>query len=499
MTNIKFYSQRPDSPFFPYLLIKRRQWDDYGYKTLFELLYVKSSDKASVQVGSVKIGYYGQGESSTQLPCEFFQLGNQYFSLGQSREYYMNLSELGNDLEREILNGLRDLRFTGNRNKLILDEAVVSKSLARYLGPLNLLNEPYEIGTGTTASESIEEKDAIELEFSCTLQGSKENTTTKFIFDADDPIPSRINLIIGKNGSGKTQYLANLVSTLTGINSTGIISSPRPNIQKVFAVSYSVFDHFFTPGDIRIPGSGSRIAHLDQQVRYEYVGIREKLKNEKYSRIVGPNTLSRKFSESIKTIQERDDYASWLLIMNPVLLDAGLADVAATGSHEKIRDAFRRLGAGHKVSLSILSRLYSNIVDDSLVVVDEPENHMHPSLLSSTLHVLQSILSHRDSFAIIATHSPIIAQDTPAKHIRLLKRVDGISLFSKIQIETLGTSIDDIITYFFGVSSELPGYRSLLARLAKDGMTLSQINQILERRLSVEASSYYASMGGAIE
>jgi hypothetical protein len=493
---IKFFVAKAEPANAPCFVLKRSLWDDYGFKTSFELRYVASSDSKPNIIGAVKIGYFGQPEGTTRLPNSFEELSSDYFSLGQSEEYYSRLSELGADIEGKVLERLRDLRLNQNIMNSADKEIVVIRSLARFLGPANLMNKP--LGKSITSNDEREyaKNKRLALDFSCTLRGSSMPTLAQFAFDADSVIPGRLNLIIGKNGVGKTQFLANLVGAITGLADTGIISDSRQDFSKVFAVSYSIFDRFFMPSDVSIPGTTTKTLHLEEHAKYEYIGIREKSKKDKYPRIIGPNTLSRHFVEAIRRIRDTGNMQDWLDIMCPVLQDAGVSGNDLASDDQKLRNRFSKLGAGHKVSLSILTQLYSKIEKDSLVVVDEPENHMHPSLLSATIHVLQDIIAAKHSFAILSSHSPIVAQETPSKYINVVSRVDNQTTFTKVLSETLGTSIDTIISYLFGIHSDLPGYRSLLKRLALEKrISLDKLNEILERELSFEAASYLISIG----
>ncbi len=64
-------------------------WNDYSYLTLFGLIYVDENSERH-DIGSIKIGYYGQKESERKLSVDetFDNLGSEYFSNDSS----LNLS-----------------------------------------------------------------------------------------------------------------------------------------------------------------------------------------------------------------------------------------------------------------------------------------------------------------------------------------------------------------------------------------------------------------------
>jgi energy-coupling factor transporter ATP-binding protein EcfA2 len=73
-------------------------------------------------------------------------------------------------------------------------------------------------------------------------------------------LPHRMNLLIGRNGTGKTQLLAHLAQTLYGAGTIDTESSPLhgtseiigepPDFSKVIAISYSAFDQFPIPSGL---------------------------------------------------------------------------------------------------------------------------------------------------------------------------------------------------------------------------------------------------------
>jgi len=83
------------------------------------------------------------------------------------------------------------------------------------------------------------------------------------------------------------------------------------------------------------------------------------------------------------------------------------------------------LSSGQWSWLSTLGGLATQITDDSLVLVDEPENSLHPSWQRSYVPTLLKILrNHKRCHAIIATHAPLIASGLPpdAGNVRRMHR-----------------------------------------------------------------------------
>ncbi|MEK5757114.1 AAA family ATPase, partial [Acinetobacter variabilis] len=75
---------------------------------------------------------------------------------------------------------------------------------------------------------------------------------------------------------------------------------------------------------------------------------------------------------------------------------------------------FGQLSSGHKIVLLILTRLVETVDEATLVLIDEPESHLHPPLLSAFMSALTELLEDRNGVAIIATHSPVVVQEVPS-------------------------------------------------------------------------------------
>jgi hypothetical protein len=104
------------STFFPengkdtaYLRIDH--WNDYSFITMF-YMSLHDEDGLLHDIGEIKIGFKGQTteiQTYSKLPDNFESVGNEFFSLGQSVEFYRNMASLPNGLGKRILLALRDI------------------------------------------------------------------------------------------------------------------------------------------------------------------------------------------------------------------------------------------------------------------------------------------------------------------------------------------------------------------------------------------------------
>jgi predicted ATP-dependent endonuclease of OLD family len=76
------------------------------------------------------------------------------------------------------------------------------------------------------------------------------------------------------------------------------------------------------------------------------------------------------------------------------------------------------MSSGHAIVLLTITRLVATVEEKTLVLLDEPESHLHPPLLSAFIRALSDLLYDRNGVAIIATHSPVVLQES-SKVMRL--------------------------------------------------------------------------------
>lgn len=476
-------SNHLEQPHYPHFYLGRAKWDDYGLLTSFTLYYHKNENLSRQLIGTVKIASAGQLAGRTELPSEFPKLEPDYFSLGQSNSYYDNLGELGDSLKKQVLLALNDVTISDKAMNVAEGERSYSFSLTRFLGPLSLAN-----------LKNLANDTSLHLTFESHLNSAQLATECQFSFSSKSRIPANINAIIGVNGAGKTQLLANFVSGLLGLGENQIEVSGRDRVKKVVVVSYSIFDRFFLPGQISVPANRSRKEHITEELRYAYIGLREKVSDSNdLTKIAGPVAFARRFTNSLQQLKKENRYERWAEIMAPILRESDFLnsnDLTDNSSRTK----FRRLGAGHKATLSMLTSLYSELIDGSLVVIDEPENHLHPTLLSAFLHVLRAMLVDKNSFAVISTHSPVVIQEVPAKCVKVVSKIDGQTSVTPLRIESYGTSVDTLTNEIFGLSFEMPSYVHILNDLATRSVKIKEVEKELGMPLSSEARSFYLSM-----
>jgi ATPase subunit of ABC transporter with duplicated ATPase domains len=123
---------------------------------------------------------------------------------------------------------------------------------------------------------------------------------------------------------------------------------------------------------------------------------------------------------------------------------------------------FEKLSSGHAVVLLTITKLVELVDETTLVVMDEPEGHLHPPLLSALIRSLSDLLIKRNGVAIIATHSPVILQEVPASCVWKLERTGVITVAERPRIETFGENVGTLTSEVFKLEVTAAGYHKLL-------------------------------------
>ena len=110
------------------VLLVHQQWDDYEYRTLFDVYILDGSHPRPL--GEVKI--LQQGRKQPAIPEIFDALGGEFCSLGQDPRYYVELANLDRESREAVLIGLRDIAFDPAHGAAFADSEGMKLSLLRF-------------------------------------------------------------------------------------------------------------------------------------------------------------------------------------------------------------------------------------------------------------------------------------------------------------------------------------------------------------------------------
>lgn len=573
-----------------YYILTPDNWDDYKYKTTFKVNLYKNGEQYGEY--SRKILFQDKEIKNSSEFLEKILSKNKYIDIKQLSQNYKFIS-LGSEYEElkkifiekddyiEILKVLNDVIYLENKapDSSLRTELLAMKeyeafevSLTRDQYSKKMLQEGKSLLFGETLNE-----DRFNFEFN--FQLNEKNYKYKFDFNKKEDLPHRINVLIGKNGSGKSQTLLTLSEYLLNNNKyrSRVKEESHPNfLSHLLVFAYNphekfVISRYFEKYDIQYKYIGYRryksLIDIEQKFLIEIPDLckllkitgnglynkllRRMLEADKEDKINGNNrskiylfdnyfitvpnkdelikifndnweilidtitqdmmdknilneTLYKSFSEIYK--KDRNNYAH-LIQVNSISyiekifkyiekvfecdaiglkfindeniekyqkLDFNILDGYLLLYEELDKTKYTRnidfedfesklyffnknqlipsLSSGQETFVNLIINILALIKPNSLILIDEPENTLHPNIEIDFISILQDILSDEDfdSFAIIATHSPTIVREVPESFVRVIKfDGSGQPLIDSPSIKTFGADIGTITNYVF--------------------------------------------------
>ena len=161
-----------------------------------------------------------------------------------------------------------------------------------------------------------------------------------------------------------------------------------------------------------------------------------------------------------------------------------------TVNKEEISRLVTNLSSGELHTLLLLSHIYANIHLSSLLVIDEPEVHLHPSIIKDFMIFLCDILADFQSFAIVATHTPLIVREIANTNVFLMRRNDGgILQIGTVPFDTFGEDTTRLFQNIFGYDEADSYFIKVVKELRNNIMSYDEIVDYLEQYMQLSFNS----------
>ena len=525
------------------IILKRNYWNDYGYETSFNVFV--SYDGVLLEWDRIKLLFFNQTvEISSSAYIEslmnpddqyidfdsisepFISVNNfyeEYYSFLQSEEYAIDFSKK-----------LFDLLYIEHMPDTIMNTKLYEQFIKKEGFEVSLLRESnIQADRKNGYIYSINPRNSSSLDCKFEFKHQLNNKEYKFNFDftlAD--LPNRINVLIGKNGVGKTKTLEAIVEKFCDRNADAEFTPFPSFIRNLIVYSYNPYENipikndsisfdyqYFGPRRFKDIEDGIPTKALRHAITYgDFKLLQYIYSYEFYAENIDEaiSILKDKFQdineERIKNILETCnyfiddyivDYSNYKKITKDSLLKICAKDkrdiqnkdsilinflysqlrdlipsfqfvgiqidntnypiMAYTDATENMKNTNAKfvildsnreeipLSSGQNTFIQFIVNTLSMIRRNSLIIIDEPENTLHPTFEVDMMLILKKILSAYDSFAIIATHSGYIAREVPSQSVKIIVKdnVTGEIDIQKPVINTFGASIGTINNYVF--------------------------------------------------
>ncbi|MEB3476968.1 AAA family ATPase, partial [Pasteurella multocida] len=450
------------------------------------------SDGVLHEIGNIKIGFKGQVETiPTHAEIKnrfdgrvFDKLPDNFISLGQDVDFYSRIFELSNEVKDIILKNLNDVVYNPDLLDEFQNEPVFYTSLMRHVSEPTIKEQFRRVLEGKSPLTDFT------FSFIRNRQDSMGKITLEFEVKANSVPSTNIHAIIGRNGVGKTTLLNGMIKSFINKNdykdgafykkekihffTNTPIKISDEYFSRLVAVSFSVFDPFIPNND---------------EKNYSYIGLKKSETQLKEPKKYFEEDFWLSFLECRSFSFKRD---LWVKAIQNLESDNNFAEMNLSHlmnecfSKDIVLQFINRMSSGHAFVLLTITQLVAKVEEKTLVLLDEPESHLHPPLLSAFIRTLSELLDNRNAIAIVATHSPVVLQEIPKSCIWKIVRTGIETKAYRLVTETFGENIGILTREVFGLEVEKSGFHKLLNESVNKGGTYESILESYNYQLGKE-------------
>lgn len=490
-------------------------WNDYGYETTFMTTCRIGGER--IQLGAIKILF--EKSNSRRYLKELLQNGwdgsfpipnESYISTpGEITFYEQLVGALSPKQAVKAAEALRDASYLIHVKddasaQEMIQEGGFKDSLQRERGSIDAFNSGWKI----LDQKSLAARD-VDFSFKDVFG---QRSSLKFKFGVGETsLPRDINVLIGANGTGKSQLLHQMVKAWLADPRqvrSGDFAVP-PDISRLIVVSYSPFEQF--PVDMEdsklndkdaykyfglrgvskasspkkklitlsrdiprqdtvaslvscvlddqrfrhIQGWGRKIATAERVLRaaIKFDAIALKLRSNINLRDLFEDL--DELDKAVSVIKQGGKEASFIAITasNIRHIDAKMLERfvnAEQGVFFLADGVIQQLSSGQRLFTYLVINVLGAIKRNTLILIDEPELFLHPSLEIQLVDMLKQILQSFNSRAVLATHSVSTVREIPADCVHVLERTDDSLIIKQPPFQTFGGDFQRIASYVFG-------------------------------------------------
>lgn len=476
-------------------------WNDFGHQTHFHVVLPseKHPDEIRLSFLNTDLEPYSYIKNRLQEKISTFIFASDvddFFTMRyEINDYRSVVSKYGSGDAIEILLALNDLvavrKYQPNLNwyHQAIKTRAFSLSFLRNSSSVYAFYNAGSILSGLHFEDLKSAPRVLKLDFR--LNGFLSNHSFSFNFNFESIVPKRLCVLIGKNGVGKSQTLRKIVDfSINGDSSFRGNDGTLPKVSQIIAIC--------TPGE-----TYSTFPAATENPRTKYTrltALPDELENRggqtlpeiivqmarDWERSIGANSRWEIFEKAIQKILPINEIA----VMNrsaensqeKYAQDFVYILALARGGEQKSLEAMRKmdksgtivricgsnispLSSGQQSFLRLAAQLSVHIENGSLVLIDEPETHLHPNLITQFVAFLSEILELSGSIGIAATHSAYLVREVPRSQVFIIQeKADRTIEITTPRLRTFGADVGAISSFIFN-----------------DGITNKLIDDVVER------------------
>lgn len=462
-----------------FILNFNHNWNDYGYSNWFALFYAETEDNISY-VGEIKL-MCREGDVMDYIPKEFEYLDERFCSIAISQSYYKNLHDhFDKNIAIEVLKALRDCAINVEIYEEFQHQREFEVSLIRTLESERAVRE------GRYIFEGLDVEDAYSFEYVFhPIYNPQSAATWKIDFEYGSPLYRRCAAVVGENGVGKTRLLTSFIKDLLGEAPT---FTKRPLFSSVIAISSTHLDDYLRieNRNWKLPYSALVVEHdKTSAIDNAIVSVENIIKRG----TVKGASLLKIYSTFINSLIKED--LDEMIVVYPTE-DEELQGRRPYVNRNGIVAVVKTMSSGQMHLFSLINKIFENIHFDALLAFDEPEVHLHPKMISEFFMLLSKLLRFFESYAIIATHSPLVVREIMGKNVFLMQKTeDDIPLLGHLDIETFGEDISLLYRKIFSYDGNNSFFQSTVKGQIRKRKTYEQIVSTFSQDMPLSMNSRF--------
>jgi ABC-type dipeptide/oligopeptide/nickel transport system ATPase component len=455
--------------------------------------------------------------SSDELP--------EFFTMAKGMKTYRNIVQgYGLAAGRNILLAMNDL--VALKRKSMTSELVknAERTSVFRLAFMRRNENYFAYNNAHTILDGLEEEEigvmSTNLALKFKLEGFNRSHELTLNFDPKNILPKRINVLIGRNGLGKSQALNHICrSLLSGSDSFVDTERGRPLINRLLAIA--------SPGETI--GTFPR-ERVHKYIKYRKIVLGSQARS-KSSKGLGDSLVQLARSEEhikgknrwdifVEAIKPMADFHSLVIPMDTGISVNNNSTIAVQGKHyafvwslrnggeqalrevwgaiERTKNPVRviegvitPLSSGQIAYLKFAVQVCAFIENGTLVLLDEPETHLHPNFISDFIRLLDGLLEATGSQAVMATHSAYFVREVPRSQVHAFKRNEnGYVDIVRPRLKTFGADVGSISYFVFDDDITNSLVEKLIEKLPVDKEGINNKINALKEELSSDVIMY---------
>ncbi|EMW0955307.1 TPA: AAA family ATPase [Citrobacter freundii] len=507
--------QIPERTNYIKIVPSRGDWNDFGYLSKVDIS-IFSRDKEYDVLLSGYIGFLnsediknGKSElirrvkKNDEINYSYEEMGDYFVMLKDMSEYRMLVNEFGVSESKKILDCINDViskksdATSESIRKKAINTDIFNKSFIRESESYFTFKNAHTILSGAQYEELGNLSQNIKISYANSI--SEDDVSYVFNFDHNHDLPKRISIIIGENGVGKSKTLREIaLAAIKGANNLVALVDPevdsseeRIQISRLIAFSPTNESKSSFPTDKRkksliwykrltLNRDPKSILNLNDVI------VQLARNNE----AIGYSKRWDIFVDSLNSLNENNDLVikcngeNYPYIKLKEINSRGeesrltlYSDIIPSGEPLRlINDECYPLSSGEISFIKFCVQVCLYIENGTLLLIDEPETHLHPSFINKFMALLDRLLEMTGSSAIIATHSVYLVREVFKEQVTILRRRDdGIVVSEKPRLSTFGANIGNISYFVFGESEPTQILSKVKRRIKNKNMTWEDV------------------------